>query len=95
MSDPIFDPDDAAPMPPEPIPGNCPHCGTAHRSTGTRQKDGDYGVCHSCFGTVIWDAGDWRTPTYDEAFLADSDVRVQIMKAAFRAPLPGPEESGP
>ena len=90
---PTWNEADAAPMPPEPIAGNCPHCGYAHRSTGQHQKDGDFGVCGSCYNVLIFDAGDWRTATYDEACLADQDVRVQIAKSAFRQPLPGPEET--
>jgi hypothetical protein len=92
--EPIFNEADAAPMPPEPVEGNCPHCGAAHRSSRQRQQDGDYGVCATCFNTLIFDAGDWRTATFDEAFLADQDARVQIMKAAFRLPLPGPGDNG-
>lgn len=84
--------DDASPMPPEHKEGNCPHCGSAFRSSRTLQRDGDFGVCHSCLNTLIFDAGDWRTATCDEACLTDQDVRVQIAKAAFAVPLPGPEE---
>jgi hypothetical protein len=64
----------------------CPHCGTAFRSANALQRDGEFGVCHTCHNTLVYDAGRWRQVTYDEAVEAEADSRHILLKTSFREP---------
>jgi DNA-directed RNA polymerase subunit RPC12/RpoP len=97
---PVFDPDAAAPMPPEPAPDTCPHCGAALRSPGSYRKEDDYAVCSHCGHVlIIMENGQPRLPSFDEAIEAEADPRVRFMiensKPGWMRGEVGPEESGP
>jgi hypothetical protein len=86
---PVFT--DPTPTPADPVipegRAACPHCATVFRSTNRLQKDGDFGVCHSCSSTLIYETDRWRQVTFDEALEAEADPRVQVLKT-FRPPIP-------
>jgi len=92
---PVFDPADAAPMPPEPADGQCPHCGAAWTSKGTAAKLDDAAVCMHCAGLVIREPDGWRAPTFDEAEQWDRDARIIAMRRIWAKDDPGPGTETP
>ena len=91
--EPIWNPDDAPPAPPEPVEGACPHCGHVLISgSGSQVALDDCGVCAHCGGLCIRTETGWRALYFDEAEVWDRHAHVKLMRALFRPPLPGPEE---
>ena len=81
---------DAEPMPPDPVPGTCPHCGEVWSTIARRAQPGGAAVCQHCGGLLIADDGTWRPAYFDEAEAWDKDPRIKAMRAIWAKDDPGP-----